>query len=107
MPNKHKHYNLIMAWANGAKVQYLDFSGGWHSIDNPFWDEDIEHRIKPEPNPDIVLYAYSESCGIRGTHAGLTGAWDLKFFNNNIEYKPNLKLIYDGETNEFKSVEKI
>ena len=35
-----------------------------------------------------------------------SSAWDLNFYNNNFDKTPNIKLTYDGETNEFKDVEK-
>ena len=56
-----------------------------------FYEEKMAN-IKPEPKPDVVLYAYSNK---------------LEFFNKNFDYKPNLKLTYDGKTKDLKSVEKI
>jgi hypothetical protein len=69
---KHKHYDLIIAWANGAKIQYLgwDVEAGemnrlfgkkletrvWIDCDTtPNWYTDFEYRIKPEPKPDTTL----------------------------------------------------
>jgi hypothetical protein len=46
---KHKHYDLIIAWANGAKIQGRYNGGGWVDFTSPFWDgNDAEFRIKPE-----------------------------------------------------------
>ena len=47
---KHKHAELIKAWADGAEIEYKN-DGGWvslgsYSID---WNCDRELRIKPEP----------------------------------------------------------
>jgi hypothetical protein len=48
--NRHKHADLIIAWANGAKIQ----SSGkltpdvWHDIDSPTWWDGINYRVKPE-----------------------------------------------------------
>ena len=46
---KHKHYDFIVAWADGAKIQGRYKGGGWVDFNNPFWDgNDAEFRIKPE-----------------------------------------------------------
>ena len=53
----HKHRDLIVAWANGAKIQVLSMMNGkWTDIldDYIIWREDAEYRIKPEPKPDVV-----------------------------------------------------
>jgi hypothetical protein len=47
MKKQHKHKDLIIAWANGEKIQYYD--EGWEDcFEDPCWDEDAEYRIKPE-----------------------------------------------------------
>ena len=56
---KHKHYDLIVAWASGAEIQWRDPkhpSLKWDDVKNPqFWN-DFEYRIKPtserEPCPE-------------------------------------------------------
>ena len=50
---KHKHYDMIGAWAEGKAIQgKVDGSINWHDIVNPAWDGiEIEYRIKPEPRP--------------------------------------------------------
>lgn len=48
-PKRHKHADLICAWANGAKIQYFSLMfSDWHDIDNPSWDDEKEYRIKPK-----------------------------------------------------------
>ena len=46
----HKHRDVIIAWANGEKVQYFDQIGdrGWVDIDEPVWSEKAQYRIKPK-----------------------------------------------------------
>jgi hypothetical protein len=45
---KHKHYELILAWANGAEIQRL-VSGAWFDCDvNPNWDISSKYRVKPK-----------------------------------------------------------
>ena len=45
---KHKHADLIKAWADGAIIQYWDFTGRWVDVSNPCWEQE-KYRIKPEP----------------------------------------------------------
>jgi hypothetical protein len=45
---RHKHYDMIIAWADGAEIQRL-VSGAWFDCDvNPNWDVSGEYRIKPK-----------------------------------------------------------
>ena len=91
---KHKHCELIKAWADGAEIQYKDQRGDW--IDFPSWYEPVwnsdtlEYRIKPEPKPD---FSYSYIVCDNG------GA--IQVYNGHV--KANLHLIFDGETNKLKS----
>lgn len=46
----HKHRDVIIAWANGARIEYRNFdSNVWQEISNPNWMAYIEYRIKQEP----------------------------------------------------------
>ena len=107
---KHKHYELIIAWANGAEIEYYrNYKDDkiWVNCTNPVWDENREYRIKPEHKPDIVLYAFAKSCDDDKKYAYLSPAYSLYYIDKNIENTPNIKLTYDGDTKELKSVEKI
>ena len=42
----HKHRDLIIAWANGAKIECLGFGDTWDIVENPNWKSD-HYRIKP------------------------------------------------------------
>lgn len=45
----HKHAPLIKAWADGAKIQYMNSSGHWEDCSNyPCWDPDTEYKLAPE-----------------------------------------------------------
>lgn len=46
---RHKHYNEIVAWAEGKPVQTRDFRGVWRDVTVPLWESNYEYRIKPEP----------------------------------------------------------
>ena len=65
----------------------------------------VEEMNKPEPKTDIVLYAYTNSL-LDECNAFISNAkgFNSAFFSDK---KVNIKLTYDGETNELKSAEKI
>ena len=98
---KHKHADLIKAWADGAKIEarYQSASGWteWAEETGGFiwYKGGAEYRIKPEPKPDCITFlsftehGWSEtpiSCYVRGS-------------------KRALKLTHDGETGKLKSAE--
>ena len=94
---KHKHAELIHAWADGAEIQqYMISLDGWEDCTyDPSWNVNKEYRIKPEPKPDVVEYLRVG----RRTYS-LTFEWSDS-------PRANLKLIYDGETGDLKSAEVI
>jgi hypothetical protein len=50
---KHKHYDMIVAWAEGKQIQMM-YDGNWsdYPIDcEPAWREEASYRIKPEQEP--------------------------------------------------------
>jgi hypothetical protein len=58
---KHKHYDLIVAWAEGKEIEYKDYDSRWYVINNPMWHNLTEYRIKPEPQQEQepqYLYLY-------------------------------------------------
>jgi hypothetical protein len=97
---KHKHADLIIAWANGAKIQYRAVPGEGEWCDEPrhlIWEEYAEYRIKPEPKPDVVKHFFVEShfwAGIRLSEASQLDT-------------PVLSITFDGETGKLKSAEVI
>jgi len=56
----HRHAEIIHAYAEGAQVEYLNFSGEWCSANYPDFDPEVKYRIKPEP-PKYPLTRYSET----------------------------------------------
>jgi hypothetical protein len=95
---KHKHAELIKAWADGAQVQYF-YHGewvDWESYTSPSWGKTIEYRIKPEPKPDVVLRTFLRPV----TSIGMVyneGAWN--------DERANISLTFDGETGKLKTAE--
>ena len=46
MKQRHKHADVIIAWAEGAEVEYRNLPGAtWVSADTPGWYENYEYRI--------------------------------------------------------------
>lgn len=84
MSKRHKHYDLIVAWAEGKQIQYYeDLLSDWRDIDHPNWFENHQYRIKPESKPDIRARLWSHG------------------MNTNF----HLVFVFDGETKAFKTVE--
>lgn len=89
---RHKHADLIIEWANGAKIQYYDaIMCRWSDKENPKWYEEMKFRVKPEPKPDVVEHYY----------ATIYSVSPASHFNR----IPNLKLTFDVETCELKAAE--
>jgi hypothetical protein len=54
---KHKHADLIHAWADGAEIEIKHPSNSsWWDAKPPAWDLNYEYRIKPTPKPDLYKY---------------------------------------------------
>jgi len=94
---RHKHADLIKAWADGAKIQKQSWNGTayqWVDDNSPTWEPGRPYRIKPEPKPNTVEF--------RTVTKGFTG------YSSYIQRPDhNIKFIFDGETGFLKSVEKI
>lgn len=57
---KHKHAELIKAWADGAQIQIKDKQTGWEDLcSTPSWRNDFEYRIKPEEKKPVVRYLWA------------------------------------------------
>lgn len=57
MKTPHKYAALIKAWADGAEIEWqYPANAEWKTCDRPAWREQVGYRIKPEQEPDVVLY---------------------------------------------------
>lgn len=121
----HKHAEVIKAWADGASIEvkgeFTDYQWWTFQADYvPSWSAKNEYRIKPEPNPDEVLYAVTglnhiNSQSINGLWVNFSSANSVKSFGRDgtfsqgadMEFKVNglIKVIFDGETCKPKSAE--
>ena len=91
---KHKHADLIHAWANGATIEGR-FPGGEWKLAVPYWLDEFEYRVKPEPKPYVVRYAgvYPEGgigppcINIDSVKFGVVGAYPVGI----------IRIVIDGE----------
>lgn len=90
---RHKHADLIHAWAEGAEIEILSKRDDmWHVIAWPDWDDCCQYRIKPARKPDVVRLAYATTYfGFGDKHA--------------LGLDPNLKITFDGETGKLIKAE--
>jgi hypothetical protein len=90
---KHKHADLIHAWADGARIEYLDKQNGvWEETTSPWWDEAAVYRIKPK----APAY-FEETARI---------SWDIHFkMILNDRGEPNIKFTFDAETGKLVSAQ--
>ena len=98
MKTPHKHAEVAIEWLNdqSIKLELKRPLGGavWevnYGLMNPISNSEYEWRIKPEPNPDTVRYGISMNLWGRSVFA----------------IGDNIKLTFDGETNQLKSAEVI
>ena len=94
----HKHAELIKLWADGAEIEarFLDADGwtNWRLQEGGFiwYKSGAEYRIKPKPDVAKNFYInYLGKIPVMDIHSQIY----------------NLRLIWDGETGEFKSAEVI
>ena len=89
-PLKHKHADLIHAWADGAEIEIRrNTDAPWEKTESPKWYSEFEYRIKQAPVPDVVRSFEISKDGT--VWLGPTNA--------------NIKLTFDGETGKLKSAE--
>lgn len=53
---KHKHCEIIIAWANGIKIEYKTREGDWVDAPSPSWSTGIEYRVKPQKTIQMRPY---------------------------------------------------
>jgi len=98
---RHKHADLIHAWAEGEKIEQK-YKGSWIDSKFPSFFDEVEYRIKPEKKPDVVLFTHTH---VNCTDSDWPRVENLTYNDKN--KRTNLKLTFDGETGELKSAEVI
>lgn len=53
---KHKHYDCIVAWAEGKEIEVKWRADKWLYAEKPSWDIDYEYRIKKEPVIEVKYF---------------------------------------------------
>lgn len=95
MAERHKHADLIIAWANGAEIEVQinkDTWCGYSGNAQPSWVLDFNYRIKPKP--PIVRYGVANKDWPTAWWEGCSGVF-------------NVKATFDPETGDLLTIEKI
>lgn len=99
---KHKHRDLIIAWADGATIEYKPPQGVWHITKMPGWDDCTEYRVMPKPNKELLVrFAFDHIL----QEPVCSSIWIVSRQDNNDD--ANVKFTFDGETGEFLKAEKL
>lgn len=79
---KHRHAELIKAWADGKTIQVKQ-PWGWADTPTPLWTEDTEYRIKPDSVIQSLIDAYKngETIQYRANANYATTWFNLHFLN--------------------------
>ena len=59
---KNKHYDMIVAWAEGKQIQnFNENTGEWQDlIAPPYWIKNFQYRIKPEEKQPVVRWLWAK-----------------------------------------------
>lgn len=90
---KHKHAEIIKAWADGAQIEFFTSDEFWEDTKHPQWHEDMEYRIKHKPDIAFYCETYFDKKPVKTPMHPIWLTTD------------NLRLIYDGETGKLKKAE--
>ena len=103
---KHKHSDFIHAWADGAKIQYLDIGGVWVDTEKPHWFENDIYRIKPKERV-VELYLEKKDDILNSYYLEDNDFFNQYWISSFKSFNPNVRFVFDSETNKLKSVEMI
>ncbi len=94
---KHKHYDMILAWAKGAIIQHRCYPhyAEWKDTNGnqPNWHQGYEYRIKPAPDMELTV------------NLSMNQKYDTVVAQHPVYMVPNVKVTFDGETKKLKKVE--
>jgi hypothetical protein len=107
---RHKHADVIIAWAEGKRIQYKSVDEvQWndiHARNTPAWYDSFEYRVKPE---EVVEYTAVDNKNIPGATFFSSFEGVDKYYNWSREYFPDTYLqrtTIDGKVVDFKLVHK-
>ena len=93
MGKRHKWADVIVAWSEGAEIEWKypeEDENEWVIVKGmPYWNDDKDFRIKPQPKEPQYLYAF---IGINGI--GLATEWNI---NSKCALLGKIKLDQDDE----------
>ena len=78
---KHKHAELIKAWADGAEIEFLSSQDNkWYLTKLPSWEVNKTYRIKPEEKQPVVRWkwAYLSEQGFWYETQGFYSEYEIK-----------------------------
>ena len=102
--NARKHADLIIAWANGAEIEYYhDVENEWVHVDEPYWEDDSVYRIKPEELPVVALEFFMQINATKLNPYNL----DITYHQQKDVDKYNVKATVDKNTGKLLSIEMI
>ena len=88
MNQPHNHKDMIIAWANGAQIQYKTSSMiYWEDIWEPSWVEDVQYRVKPDPKESVHTFRIGVGANDDGTFYTITA--DNAAEEQGIQAEPN------------------
>lgn len=92
-PMKHMHADTIVAWANGATIEYYAYrqlgdEKGWFVTTDPVWDKTSIYRVQPEKQKPIVQDVF----------IAFTGDTGVCLYQSIDSFTSNCRLEFDGDT---------
>lgn len=82
MGTKHKHAEVIKAWADGEEIEYFNGCFGWRDAIKPTWGEDIQYRVRPKNIVVTRRVLFNPMCELLETYVSC---------NPNIQYEFTLE----------------
>ncbi len=92
---KHKHAEVIKAWADGAEIQHRPLCGGpwFDSHPEPKWLTNYEYRVKPQPK-QLWGRPYIRDDGWTGISQG-SSQNDFEFLNGLYKWAGPAVLVWE------------
>jgi len=98
------HAELIKLWADGALIQWQPGDQSqheeWQDCHNnlPAWLSAFKYRVKPEPKPDVVMYAWIHKDGDRAEIVPVNAT-------SRLLKTDTCMFVFNGETGALKDVQ--
>lgn len=62
---KHKHAEAIIAWANGAEIEFrFNSECQWHEVKNPQWETHNEYRVVTKEKKKVTKWLWVRPDGV-------------------------------------------